>query len=452
MNDRDLDGGQSPQLDKTADGAAARLLYLGTVVSNGGDAAIMEAQVDVLEDTFPGHRVAVHDNSTDVARRLYPAWEVLPSTSQVINRSTARSKAAAVRRRLTRERVLVAARLFRRAPSLAGVLLTPSERRQVISIANADVVLYTGGTSLIEKYSLANKLYEITLAQALGKRTVLLPQSVGPFKSPANQALVRAVLGRADAVLLRDTRSEQHLRDIGMSVDRVRVVPDIVFALTDGTAVHRLAQSSVPERPRVCVSVRDCRAFFDKDRGDVGVQQVAFEEAVAGLVEHLVRDRGASVTFMSTCQGVPEYWTDDSAVALSVVARLHPEVAAKVAVDRKHRGTSALRAELARFDLAVCTRLHAAIMSLSSGTPVLPIAYEFKTHEVMRQLGLSAYVSDITGITAGDLVERNRRLVDDLPHLRGPVSSALENMSLETRSTAQVVLEVASRASGPHAD
>ena len=42
---------------------------------------------------------------------------------------------------------------------------------------------------------------------------------------------------------------------------------------------------------------------------------------------------------------------------------------------------------LREMDLIIATRLHMSILALISGTPVYPIAYEFKTVELYHSLG-----------------------------------------------------------------
>jgi hypothetical protein len=55
---------------------AMRLLICGTVVSNGGDRAILESELDVLR--LDGTAVAVTDNLPVVATRLFPDLDVGP--------------------------------------------------------------------------------------------------------------------------------------------------------------------------------------------------------------------------------------------------------------------------------------------------------------------------------------------------------------------------------------
>jgi colanic acid/amylovoran biosynthesis protein len=420
-----------------------RILYLGTVVSNGGDAAIQRAQMAVLDDALGVPLTAMHDNNPPVARRLFPTAEVHAPVYQRVNRPNGMGLLARVLRRANKERVHLAARWWRGRSGLPGrAFILPSEAEGLRSIARADVVAYTGGTSLIEKYSVRGKLYEVDLALAMGKPVVMLPQSLGPFHDVANQAAVRKTLERVAAIYLRDERSLRFLREIGLGTDRVRVVPDIVFALQDGNTARRLAQWSFPrDEPKIAISVRDCAVFFEGDEHLRRQRDRDFQEAVAALTTVLVREYGARVTFVSTCQGVPEYWTDDSEVALSVAQRLPADVRARVHVDRDYHDTRELIALFSSFDLVVATRLHAAILALDAGTPVLPIAYEFKTEEVMTQLGLERYVVTIARATETTLVEALSRLLAELPGLRRGIAEKLMTVGQEARNVGTLVLE-----------
>jgi colanic acid/amylovoran biosynthesis protein len=418
-----------------------RVLYLGTVVSNGGDAAIQRAQSAVLGEAFGRPAEGLHDSSPPVARRAFPDAHVLPQTFAVVNRPGGMRLDQRVARRLNKERVRLAGRLWQtRGRPLARTVLTRGEAAQLASIAGADLVAYTGGTSLIEKYSVHGKLYDVDLALSMGRPVVLMPQSLGPFHRPVNQEAVRRTLRRVTAVFLRDERSLRFLEEIGARTDHVHVVPDIVFALQDEESAERLAGGRLPERgARVAVSVRDCSLFFDGDEEQRRSQDGLLRDALAGLVTHLVRERGARVTFLSTCQGVPEYWTDDADVADSVVARLAPEVRDRVEVDRAFHDTDDLLRRFADVDVVVATRLHAAILALDAGTPVLPIAYEFKTEEVMSQLGMAEHVVTIADATPERLRDALERFVADLPALRPLLAERVRVMGREARRTGALV-------------
>ncbi|NNH21890.1 hypothetical protein HLB09_02070 [Pseudokineococcus marinus] len=396
-----------------------RMVITGLVVSNGGDAAILDAQVDVLRRALPGLEMAVHDSAPPVARRLYPDLEVHPVLAAVTRPRRRRLRGLVPW--LDRRRVLLAARAWRLSPGVAKALLREAEREVVRSLAEADVVAHTGGTTLVETYDLDPKLFELEVASAAGATLVLLPQSLGPFTNRDYMVRLRRLLSTAALVLLRDDRSAEHLTQVGISTQAVEVVPDIVFALAAPSAAGRLRSAEMPARPRVAVSVRDCEIFLRS-----GDKQRSYEDAVGALVVDLVRRREAAVTFVSTCQGTPEYWADDSAIALRIHQRLPEDVRGSTTVDRTRHDHSGLAAVFGEHDVAVTTRMHAGIIALGAGTPVLPIAYEFKTREVMGQVGLGDHVEDVGEVTDDALVAAFDALLEDLPALRGRLAVGVE--------------------------
>ena len=155
--------------------------------------------------------------------------------------------------------------------------------------------------------------------------------------------------------------------------------------------------------------------------GDLEERNDRYRAAIGELVEDVVERRRAEVTFVSTCQGVPEYWTDDSATAELIAEQLPARIRERVHVDRAfHRPADYMRL-LAEFDLSVATRMHAGILALIAGTPVLPIAYEFKTHELFARLGMAEWVQDIESVTGTSLRSALDGFVEALPSLEGPL-------------------------------
>jgi colanic acid/amylovoran biosynthesis protein len=162
---------------------------------------------------------------------------------------------------------------------------------------------------------------------------------------------------------------------------------------------------------------------------------------VAAAATHLVREHGARVRFLSTCQGRPKYRYDDSAVALDIVALLPDDVRARVEVDRAAHHPVAIRDAYAEADLVIATRMHAAILALAAGTPVLGIAYEFKTQELLDTLGLPDWVEDIETITPGTLVARLDRVVEALPAERAALFEGVEAMRADAMEAGALVAE-----------
>ncbi|WP_373048210.1 polysaccharide pyruvyl transferase family protein [Vulgatibacter sp.] len=406
---------------------------INTVCLNTGDAAIAEALQASVREALGPCDFTVFDSNPEASARLYPGWRFRQSLTPLLQpRLPIRlPKGEAIARRLPPLRLRAAAALEAAGRgALAAPVLRAAEQEALRTWAASDLVVAHGGTYLVEHYELHARILEFELILALGKPLVLFTQSLGPFRKRLYRRRLRRIFERAALVLLRDERSLGHLRDLGVRSDRLHVVPDAVFALADDERLRAAEAAQLPagERLRVAISVRDWPY--------IGEAMERYEAGIGALATHVVDRLGGEVIFVSTCQGVADYWTDDSRTAVRIAERLPAHVRASVEVDRGFHDRRALGALFASCDLVVATRMHAAILALCAGVPVLPIAYEFKTEEVFRSLGMGAFVTRIDEVQGGVLVERFDALREALPRLRGPFFREVLATAARARGTA----------------
>jgi colanic acid/amylovoran biosynthesis protein len=371
-----------------------KILITNAIALNGGDAAILHATIAILKRCFGENiEVTVHDMAARASARYYPALSFRRDIySDVAEWSRGRARPSLVA--LAVLAVLKARNIPLLGRALRSVLPDPL-RRTIDDYMEADLVVSSGGTYLVPHYSFTSKLFDFLVAETLGKPLVLFTQSLGPFPPGRRRVLLRRILRRAHLIFVRDERSLAHLAELGISPERVLLCADAAFALApEGLQGRNFSLQH--EAPRIAISVRDWPHFRS---GSVEDGMERYFRAMAVLVSDLVLRRGATVTFISTCQGAPEYWTDDSRTAEEILLRLPNALHSHVTIDRQFRRPAEFIAELSTFDLTVATRLHAAIMSLCAGTPVLPIAYEFKTTELFNRFGLGEAVIDIEEIS-----------------------------------------------------
>lgn len=392
-----------------------RILIVNSVALNVGDAAILMGEIRALREVFGADvRIEVAEQTPTVARRLYPDiafFAGLHTRHAHWPRWRAHGGVASVRKR----RTALAVRLLPSAPRLARLLLSHEQRAHLDRIAAADCVVATGGTYFVEHYDFTAKADELLAAQALGKPTFLFTQSLGPFRRERSQRVMRRVVAGSRGVFLRDERSRAHLVEVGAAADRLSVHADAAFALDAPPPAARTASA------RVAISVRSWSHARQAGAGDV---RERYRRAVAEAARGLART-GCEVVFLSTCQGVPEYWTDDSRFAAELVHDLLRDEPG-IRVDTAFRSPEALAAELATFDLAIATRMHFAILALVARTPVVAIAYEFKSRELLRALGMEEWAVDFEEVTpeflahaAGEVLARGPALRDEIgAHMR----------------------------------
>jgi colanic acid/amylovoran biosynthesis protein len=385
-----------------------------------------------LREVFgPALEVDVAEQTPSVAKRLYPDIPFhagFHATDPDWPRWRARGLWASLRKR----RTSLAIRLLRRAPVVARWLLTARQRQHLDRLARADAVVATGGTYFVEHYDLTPRADEVLAAQALGKPTFLFTQSLGPFRDRSNRALMRRIVAGCAAVFLRDEPSRRHLMELGPGPDRIQVHADAAFALPP--PAPRTVQPGTPRR--VAISVREWSHFHGVHRAEA---EERYRRAVADAVRTLA-DEGVEVTFVSTCQGVPEYWADDARYARRLVDDLLGGETS-VRADACWRAPQALAEALQGFDVVIATRMHCAILALVAGTPVVAIAYEFKSRELLHALGRDTWVMDIEVVTGPDLVRAVHEVLDGGTALRAELARRVAGFRSDAIIPARVIAE-----------
>jgi colanic acid/amylovoran biosynthesis protein len=418
-----------------------------------GDAAILQGEIRALREVFgAAAEIDVGEQTPTVAQRLYPAIRFhagLHVQHAHWPRWRSHGGVASVRKR----RTTLAVKLLGSAPWLARLLLSGEQRRHLDLIARADVVVATGGTYFVEHYNFTAKADELLAAQALGKATFLFTQSMGPFTRAKSQATMRRIVAGSRGVFLRDEKSRGHLTAIGADASKLHVHADAAFALATPDAPRPASTAaagagSVPHSPRarVAISVRSWSHFKQGSGDDAGDR---YRRAVADAARTLARE-GVQVTFLSTCQGVPEYWTDDSRFAAKLVADLLPGEPG-ITVDTSFRTPEQLAEALREFDVAIATRMHFAILALAVATPVVAIAYEFKSRELLRAMGREAWAFDIEEASADGLVRATREALAGGPALRGEIAAQVRGYRDDAVGPARRIREVLTGTTGARA-
>jgi colanic acid/amylovoran biosynthesis protein len=397
-----------------------RIAITNSVALNGGDAAITMTLYEALRQSLPDVRLEVHDASPEAARRYYPEMDWSTQLAALLGPRLRIPKVGASTQRFAETRLLASLRQPRRR---LGHLArqTAAETEFLSDIEQIDVMISTGGTYLVEQYTLAPRLFEYRVAAALGIPVVFFTQSLGPFQIRRNRRLLRPIFEHSPLVLLRDEASLENVHRLGVSSPNIQVAADAVFLAGDERPQFS-ARRSADDPWHIGISVRSWPSGATIKHPAVR----NFAAAVAEAVTHLARALPARFTFVSTCQGTPEYRIDDSALATHIFETLPRDVQECAHVDRMFHSPREFRELVGRLDLLIATRMHAAIQSLVVGTPVVPIAYEYKTTQLAARLGISEYTLDIMSVTGPALIDVVDRFIGDLDGLRSQLAARVE--------------------------
>ncbi len=416
-----------------------KILITNIVSLNMGDAAILQGTIALLTEKYGEDiKVVVFDRKAEVAQKYYP-WATFKqsffdeSQSSFLSRILTKYGYSHWALRFRYWRLRLAMRLIKKnAPGFfADIFVNESDKDRIQDYLSADLIFSTGGTYLIENYSLTTCIYDYMLSLVAGsKKLGFFTQTLGPFKSTKNINSFRYIFQNAILVLLRDVRSFDHIKNLGVNNSNMHISPDAAFALANDEHWTDLdGVSNNPNKPpRVAISVRSMRHFHE-EKAD------KYENAIVALVTELVRDNGAEVVFVSTCQGIPEYWTDDSETARGIVAKMGDDTKKNVTVIDSFFQPMELVSFFREFDLVVATRMHASILAICGRIPVIGLAYEFKTIELFKSLGLAEQALDIGTLAESEIAVLSKKLLEDYSKSKKDVIAAAEAARSQVMAT-----------------
>lgn len=391
-----------------------RFALVNSVILNGGDAGIVYGTCDAIHSVQPAAEILVFAHRATAAAKYYPDLDVHPMVLDGWPKS--RLPRAMFRKTYAKRRALG--------------LGTTAERRFVEDIRGCDAVVYCGGGYLNDSYDMTfvSDLMRVTLST--GVPHMAYAHSVGPISKPETAAQLRQLLNRFAIVTVRDEASRALLQQVGVESQRVELLADAALAMraADGHSVSAgdaAAMAAIQDfkrsraSPLVFISVRSWRF---PGQADSAHRTHRLHEQLIQLVRSLLAQTDWSICFVSTCQGRPEYVYDDSLIAQRIVDDLGAPTP-RVMVS-KHgfapRTFPYLIGNCA--DVVISMRMHLTIYSLLAGVPFVAIAYEQKSVELCRTLGIGQYCEEAADFTAASLVPK----AVELHARRADVCAALE--------------------------
>ncbi len=409
-----------------------KILITNIVALNGGDAAIMYGMINSLRDTF-GRNIDIHiyASNPDICQRLYPEFKFRETLGLIANKGPLSRVRfiGRILRSIQRYRYLLVSKMYGKGVHSFKYLLPKESRVSLDDYATADVVISSGGTYLIEAYGLVTQCTDYSICNNLNQQIFFYTQSLGPFTQSWSKEWMRSVFSSSSCILVRDEQSYANIKELNIDpTPKVIRIADAAFSLANRNDLYRAKERRLPRKMKIAFSVREWGIFRYRTKEN-GIR--AYRESIATLVKYFVEE-GHEVSFFSTCQGVKEY-TDDSKEAGEIMKLLPVHIVQQIAIQQEYVHFKKIMEQLKEVDFLIGTRLHMSILSLIVGTPVLPIAYEFKTKELFLNLGFERYVVSIENISPELLLDKYAHFISDIDYKREELFSQVELLSHNAR-------------------
>jgi polysaccharide pyruvyl transferase WcaK-like protein len=279
-------------------------------------------------------------------------------------------------------------------------------------IKKADFVLLMPGGYLHEYYGFKNIAKMVDVVSNMGKPVYIFGQSLGPYESKDGIKTARKILGKTKVNILREDISAEYVNAISSSASKkTKVTTDIAFAY------NKLFQRNVEDQnqdpKRVLLNFRDWK------------NGINFEKVflIGDKVSTYLYEHGYHIEYISTCQGVDEYYYNDADIAKKIVTLVRKKYPAfQPTIHTKRYAPKELLSCMKGAAFYIGMRLHGAISAILSHVPALNIGYEHKSAGVYETIDLSNYTISIDS-PLSTIMDSVEEFIDE------PLLSRRENFS-----------------------
>ena len=279
-------------------------------------------------------------------------------------------------------------------------------------IAACDLFISGGGSLMQDRTSQRSLLYYLGLlylAQRRGCRTMIMGQGIGPISRATSRWLVRKVVGRTDAITVRDQHSASLLRALVPDCPPPQVTADLAFCFPVGPPADLSKERD--KRLGVCL-----RPWADQQRwlpevvsalnllsreNDLEPFFIPLHSPPDRDVMDLLRPTSAEAELGSERRSDGKYGNGGGGTQLVALDKEPKDVQT---MDRPEEALEAI-GETA---LVLGMRLHSLIFAAMMGVPFVALAYDPKVEAFADEAGMSCL--PLAGIKAAEIVSAVRTL------------------------------------------
>lgn len=237
---------------------------------------------------------------------------------------------------------------------------------------NAKMLLFGGGSLLQDVTSSKSILYYlaiIRLAQKCKIKTMLYANGIGPITAKRNRKLAAKILNSVDLITLRDDKSDEELKSLGVTKPDIIITADPAFTIdTQNTSSGRFLTNiaGVPDSTKLCiVSVRSWKN-----------SSPYFKSDLAKLCDYMIENHGIYPLFL------PMQYPEDTEISKAVMALMkNPSY-----IISRELSVPEVFSVLSEAEILIGMRLHSLIYATTLAIPALPICYDPKISAFMESL------------------------------------------------------------------
>lgn len=241
---------------------------------------------------------------------------------------------------------------------------------------------------------------------------VFAPQTIGPFNTKYGAFIAKHTLSNVKQIFVRDISSMQCCADLHVS-DHTRQVIDVAFALPYVQA------NTINCKKKIGINVSGLLYNGGYNRDNYFNLSFSYKDFVETLIEHIQKKNEYEIHLLPHVN-TDDVQIDDDYRACELLKRKYPAVILAPRFDSPIDAKS----YIAGMDLFTGARMHSTIGAISSGVPVIPVAYSRKFNGLYKTLNYPYIIDAKANLSVDAALDLFDRYVESYEEMKAAVNSA----------------------------
>ncbi len=413
------------------------IIHVGTM-NNKGTQALLISDVSLLKTFLKDPSISVSTTDVEGVKDLnLPLEAVVPTIVDIpFKKADALSKRFKIGRSGLKYKLLIISglllMLIQVLLSLISALfikmgLKPVYRGEVLKrMKDCDLVISCSDENFKESASLLptsfywiatwwsilfERTLEILMAKFFNRPVIMFPNSIGPFKTYVGRFLSKLALNRCDCLMLRDAISYKIAESLGINSTKI-LTADTALLLGKKTRLSRKRDTE----PLIGVSPGVYSHGLPADK----VNEYIKEHAAA--LDMAAEKYDLSIVFLP--HYISGFKFDDLGISKLIWQSMENRERATII---QVNDVNEFKSLLEKVDMLISSKMHPAVLGVSSFVPTLCIAYDHKQWGLFNHLDMTEMVINIqeadrkTIFSKISLIWENRKEIKNLLQKKVPV-------------------------------
>jgi polysaccharide pyruvyl transferase WcaK-like protein len=270
-----------------------------------------------------------------------------------------------------------------------------------LGLKDADLVISTGGhhiTTILSRDAISSQIYDLALAVSSGKDVIVWSQTIGPLKffNNRNEKFMNKLLSNVSEIFIRDQNSLDYLQN---HLTKIKHTYESVFVLNSLFDSYILPSE---RENRLGIAI-----YSTKQRNEH--EKEIYINTLANLANFVIA-QGTEIRFFP--MEIKNTQPDDRKMIKEIVNKINDKHLCTI-IDEDLETDAHLK-EVAKCRYFLGHKTHSIVFALTTGTPLIALAYHPKSADFMHQFSLDNYVINDEELSSERLNECFEMLMKDM--------------------------------------